>query len=392
VIGDRQDGFRRNAVAAQRVFNGRFIDADKDPSTGVDGKERCLIALEPGDQIEWNDPCDTLETITDTWRSTTQCLWVDADCNPCTGIKGEETHIEFVGTTAPPPPNLNTNPELDPLVNPELSAFVDPAGDRQVILQWDNASELRKDPITGQDLFEGYRIWRVDNWQRPEGSIGPAPEEWMLIAEFRKNPKDNTECAACSRHHISRVQHDVPLLRKTDDGKDVYPIGRYEYLDRDGLLNGKVHFYAVTAFGITSIKNPVTGEDEEIELAGQPAAVEAEVVIPRWAAQDGVDCDAITVVPNPYRGGAEWDLVPSERDPTGTKIAFTHLPNEVATLRIYTMSGDLVQSATHDGRSGDGTYFWNLITRNGQNVVSGAYLYSVEYPGGVCRGRFVVIR
>ena len=56
-----------------------------------------------------------------------------------------------------------------------------------MLLQWDNSSELRVDPITGLNLFEGYRIWRVDNWQRPEGSIGPSTEEWMKIGEFRND-------------------------------------------------------------------------------------------------------------------------------------------------------------------------------------------------------------
>jgi hypothetical protein len=101
----------------------------------------------------------------------------------------------------------------------------------------------------------------------------------------------------------------------------------------------------------------------------------------------------VTVVPNPYRGRADWDLVPSERDPTGTRIAFRDLPQERSTIRIYTLSGDLVKEAENDGSGGEGTYFWDMITRNGQNVVSGIYLYSVETEGGeTCRGRFVIIR
>jgi hypothetical protein len=100
----------------------------------------------------------------------------------------------------------------------------------------------------------------------------------------------------------------------------------------------------------------------------------------------------VTVVPNPYRGSADWDLIPSDKDPTGTKIAFRNLPKSLSTIRIFTLSGDLVQEAQHDGRQGDGTYFWNLISRNGQNVVSGIYLYMVDSGSQICRGRFVIIR
>jgi hypothetical protein len=384
VIGDGSDGFRANAVNAQRVFNGRYIDADQNPQTGVDGKERCLMVLQQGDEILWNDPCDTLDTES-RFRDVGVCHWVDADCNSCTGINGEETLIQWVGTTAPPPPKMNTDPDLDP----NFDVFTSPAGDRTVVLQWDNTSELRKDPITGEDLFEGYRVWRADNWQRPEGAIGPAPDEWMKIAEFRNNEAANSQGAQSIR---VVTQRDVKEVGYTDDDdpKAIYPIGRYRYEDSNGILNGKVYFYSVTAFGLTSRFNPVTQRNEIIELGGQPSAVEAEMVVPRWDAVHG--CDQVRVVPNPYRGRADWDLTPSDRDPTGTKIAFRNLPDEEATIRIYTLSGDLVQEARHDGADGDGTYFWNMITRNGQNITSGIYLYSVDSAQGICRGRFVVIR
>jgi hypothetical protein len=397
VIGERQAGFRANAVNAQRVFNGQYLDVDNNPDTGVGGKERCLQILEQGTEIRWDDPCDTLET-TVSYRNTPPCNepgphYVDADCDPCTGIEGKETLINWVGATAPPPPGTNTDPDL--IIEPGFGVVVAPAGDRAVMIQWDNASELSKDPITGKNLFKfeqgksggGYRIWRVDNWQRPEGSIGPSQEEWMKIAEFRNDLIDANSTGAVD---LAKFYPEGPTVRTvrqvgtTKDGDPIFPIGRYAYRDTLGILNGKLYFYAVTAFATRKIG------DEWFELSGLPSAVEAEAVVPRWSAVSG--CEAVRVVPNPYRGGADWDLIPSESDPTGTKIAFRNLPETVSTIRIYTLAGDLVQEASHDGRDGDGTYFWDMITRNGQNVVSGIYLYSVEHSGGTCRGRFVIIR
>ena len=92
--------------------------------------------------------------------------------------------------------------------------------------------------------------------------------------------------------------------------------------DRRRLIAGGGSFAArisaVTAFAVTEVFNAITGEMEEVELAGFPSAVESEAVVPRWQAQPGgVNCDMVNVVPNPYRGTAEWDLIPSERDPTG---------------------------------------------------------------------------
>lgn len=40
----------------------------------------------------------------------------------------------------------------------------------------------------------------------------------------------------------------------------------------------------------------------------------------------------------------------------------------------------------------DGQARWNLISRNGQDVVSGIYLFTVESDKGTQRGKFVIIR
>ncbi len=40
----------------------------------------------------------------------------------------------------------------------------------------------------------------------------------------------------------------------------------------------------------------------------------------------------------------------------------------------------------------DGQARWNLISRNGQDIVSGIYLFTVLSDKGTQRGKFVVIR
>jgi hypothetical protein len=56
---------------------------------------------------------------------------------------------------------------------------------------------------------------------------------------------------------------------------------------------------------------------------------------------------------------------------------------------------DLVQIIHHDGSGGAGTAAWNLVSRNGQNVTSGVYIFAVEpdsneFPKTI--GKFVIIR
>jgi len=200
------------------------------------------------------------------------------------------------------------------------------------------------------------------------------------------------------------------------EGRTRYPVGRYQFVDHN-VKNGFLYFYSVTAFDSTGF-----GQGK-VELEGRRAAVEAEAVTP----QSGTNVrNKVWVVPNPYRGVANlqqrpsaWDLTPNASDPTGTHVDFLGLPGGAWTIKIYTLAGDLVvalnsndavnasvRSATViDSRGqphtnvtrqqdtpGDGEARWNLISRNGQDVASGIYLFSVSSKRGIERGKFVIIR
>ena len=74
---------------------------------------------------------------------------------------------------------------------------------------------------------------------------------------------------------------------------------------------------------------------------------------------------------------------------------FNNLPQAHNTIRIFTVAGDLIQTLEHDGYNQVGQVSWNLVSRNGQEIVSGIYLYSVQSDRAGFddfRGRFVVIR
>lgn len=414
VIGNGQRGMLINAVNAQRIYNGAWRDVDEDKLTGRDGKETCLFILPDQPPRLWRDRCDSLGNAETRLIKNTTCTpddYVNDDCDCCTPLfrnnseaqtEGYETLINWVGTVAPPPPGTNIDPQEDVSLS-----VVAPSGDRRVVLQWDNLSELSADPIQRRILFTGYRVWRVEGWRRPIGSTGPAPEDWQLIADLSLRPPDSLLTG--SAFYLPKYRRYPPVgpdsLEEVLTGSEApgeglrwyYPVGHYQYEDTLGLKNGMVYFYDVTAY---SAWDDSLGR--HFELAGRPSASERDAVTPRWDATHGGD--EIIVVPNPYvRGGQPggWDLTPSDADPTGTKIAFANLPEADCTVKIYTLAGDLVQTLSNDGRRGSGTVFWNLISRNGQDIVSGVYLYSVECKdcasgvkgcGGMKIGRFTVIR
>jgi len=104
------------------------------------------------------------------------------------------------------------------------------------------------------------------------------------------------------------------------------------------------------------------------------------------------DALQVWVVPNPYRGHERWDRPPVLGDALTHHIEFMGLPRSKATIKIWTLAGDLVQQLDHDGRNGDGQASWDMITRSGQDVESGLYLFTVESPLGATKGRFAIIR
>jgi hypothetical protein len=108
--------------------------------------------------------------------------------------------------------------------------------------------------------------------------------------------------------------------------------------------------------------------------------------------------DQVFVVPNPATTESmqPWTLGPNNDDPTGIKIEFRNLPSDRGIIRIFTLAGDLVEEIDFDGRSGNGTIEWDLVSRNGQDVTSGVYLFSVDTDTNAAFkrkiGKFVVIR
>jgi hypothetical protein len=88
----------------------------------------------------------------------------------------------------------------------------------------------------------------------------------------------------------------------------------------------------------------------------------------------------IAVVPNPYVGAASWEPFTTTAGRGERRIYFIHLPRE-CTIRIYTMSGHIVQTLTHNATIDNGQEPWNLLSRDGTEIAYGVYIYHVDAPG-----------
>ena len=185
----------------------------------------------------------------------------------------------------------------------------------------------------------------------------------------------------------------------------------YHYLDPD-VPNGFTSYYSVVASDHAYERRRKRHEDYwwwwvyywvvvGYGVESDPGNNQ-HLVVPSPAAQTAENRELmganIYVYPNPATTAAleEFQKQPPSLDnPTGVRVVFNNLPKAYNTIKIFTTAGDLIQTVTHDGRSEGGAASWNLMSRNGQEVVSGIYLYVVQSDDTrfeTFRDKFVVIR
>lgn len=127
----------------------------------------------------------------------------------------------------------------------------------------------------------------------------------------------------------------------------------------------------------------VSGEERPAVVAGLKM---------NWSVAEATNLDApvdltqVHTVPDPYLGSSLYD-----RAPTSKQLMFVNLP-EQATIRIYTLTGVLVDVLVHDDITGGGRTVWDIRNRNNQFVASGVYFFHVMTPDGDEHvGKFTII-
>ena len=106
------------------------------------------------------------------------------------------------------------------------------------------------------------------------------------------------------------------------------------------------------------------------------------------------DMKNIKVVPNPY---VMTNLMePALSNPflnQRRRLLFTHIP-ATCTIKIFTVSGVLVDEINVENEPDNGIVHWDMLTREGLEIAAGMYLYHVEseVTGDEKLGKFAVIK
>lgn len=334
---------------------------------------------------------------------------------------------DFRVQVAPPPPYLKVIPEFG-----------------RVTLRWNGQeSENYVDFLTQEKNFEGYRVYYgeanrlsdfsllcsydlndFDVYQFSEGLIlwdkinvaimrdslkrlyGSSfdPGEYYDGEHYFTDPVTGNylyfhphEWNKSDLSDSTRIHKVYPSARRDNYG-DVTGDGRQRYYEYEyhipNLAPSKSYYFTVTAFNYGSMKSSL----DPMESSLLANAIQ-EYPLP---SSDVVEENGLGVIvwPNPYRINAGYAQVGYENrkrdhgEEWSRKIHFANLPR-VCKIRIYTVSGDLVQTIDHynpEGGPGSQEETWNVISRNTQIAVTGIYIWHVKSDMGEQLGKLVIIK
>ncbi|MFZ1946315.1 MAG: hypothetical protein WAW06_02095 [bacterium] len=242
-------------------------------------------------------------------------------------------------------------------------------------LYWDDSPESTLDPFYKVPDFEGYRVYIT----RQEGATS---DDFKLV-------------------------RDVDIIDTLG-----YDTG-FDDIREANLIDTTLYSYHLT---IPSLKDgfrywvSLTSYDKGMPDQGVES-MQSGVLATRVLAIPGPGAGAaekVHVFPNPYRGEAAWD---GTRD-REKYIWFVNLPGR-ATIRVFTLAGDLVKTIDFDASTykgedvqglktgtertvelSGGICAWDLISDRDQAVATGLYIFSVDdwETGESQVGKMMVIR
>ncbi len=397
---------RYNADWVAKVYDNPMVDTDGDGWYGEDTGIDYLYAENRGDSVVIEGVFIGIYPGPDEGEGDSR-LQEEEDDNPYkptrfdyTTLNGMLDHGDGVPDFQGPPP--------PPIPDIQYEAYHD-----KIVITWKpmpSEDPDYRDPFSRVWDFEGYSLY---------SSATGLEAEYSFLATY-------------DREDYAYYSDNDSLLCEPFPDKTNYPL--------DSLIEGTVgHLKAVGPnVGFDDIWNEAT-QQYEFELphahpmmpmwyavtvfdfgdhkSGTPSLESSKGAACVYIAPSGSPDKKPGVVPNPYRADQNYTVVHGnglawENRDDGTvdyfpsldrRMYFYNLPEECL-IRIFTVSGDLVQILPHniagDQNSTEQLDYaeaWDLNSRNQQQVVSGLYIFSVEdmtdeNKGDVELGKFVIIR
>jgi hypothetical protein len=274
---------------------------------------------------------------------------------------------------------------------PDIPAMKVVPGDKIIDVYWADNSEASRDPISKEQDFEGYRLYKT--------AIGFDVQDVQDVLQSlsKVGEWDIPGNGLSFDTGLEGIRLEEAATFEGDTNEYWY---RYTF---DNISNGWQHVIALTAYDQGDQVNNL----ESLESA--PLANLRRVFSGKPANTNFQQGDPFAY-PNPYYASAEWEG--SSTFEEDRKILFANLPRRCQ-IRIYTISGDLVDVLDHDenyqgadtrwhttysdpatAAFSGGEHAWDLLSADNQIIARGLYLFVVidEDTGDKKRGKFVIIK
>jgi hypothetical protein len=344
-------------------------------------------------------------------------------------MNSDQLYADFLGPDGLP----GTDDDWQVVAPPPSPRLVAVRGDNQVTLRWNPNyapgmnTETDPDPRSGVRDFDGYIVWRSDvgfdsgweailwvdklsqsnkrnfawgwrqgkalpNWKRlkeriPEGP--PPPGKLPKPGQGQQDPDLRNAPAVA----FENIKNSFPTPTRKGGNVRLRKVGDYyEFVDgvdaggaaSGELDNGTRYYYSVVGYDF----GEWTGDERTSNLPAQGGKnLNGLSVIPLPTTKNQLDL--IKVVPNPYRGSADWEEWTGSGARLG-RLYFMNLP-EKCTIRIYTIAGELVRTLEHHDVA-YGAEPWDLTGEANVQVASGIYIYHIDAPDiGEKIGKFAVL-
>ena len=262
---------------------------------------------------------------------------------------------------------IDTNLVMGLFYGPALPAFTGDENDVFGDMHFRSTYEIR---YTGDSTRAS---WALDGFYGSDSVFWVPFEAWNVSSNER----------------VSLAVYDRVVDNGVWDPYDILAIVNYPYDSTTSVTSFAFPYHFSWMFRFNStLYNPTVGDVFTVEGAPMNGPSDNFTF-----SADGInaadatdDLSKIKVVPDPYIAQYSAMVEMAEGE---SALEFQNIPTE-CTIRIYTLSGDLVQTLKHT--SGTGSERWNLLTSSRQQIASGIYIFHVESSVGNKIGRFAVIK
>ena len=241
--------------------------------------------------------------------------------------------------------------------------------DHKIVLYWDKRSEQSTDPVTGNNMFQGYRVYRSTDRGSTWGNV---------VTDLNGNPTDIYQPLA-----VYDIADGISGAYTMSDPLVYYDLGsesglQYTFID-ENIVNGYEYWYAVTAYdGPDNWAGALVDPMENSKAKDATITDDNTVALIPQVSPAGLDKGGVTGITHHGLSTARFDAITA--DPFvvqilgHTEVTLDDLKSKGFTYQVdFHETIDSIDTSLGDIEDYDTTYtrFWSLVNLdNGDTIIN----------------------